>query len=317
MDDSRRTSRGGFTLIELLVVIAIIAILIGMLPPAVQKVREAGNRVRCLNNLKQMRLGLHNLDQNEGGMPPLCVHDRDNPGGLQSTSRIAMAGPYQDAIGPTVFFWLLPYIEQQNLFNAANRDVNTMVGTAPVYGTPVPMFPCPSDPAGGNGRSPTTNDGAGPWAASNYAANYLVFGDPSVGKLEGRPTISASFPDGTSNTIMTTERYRACGTGNDLNGSGTFGCLRADSNTTWRPVVCVNNFEQMPAGPGYPSCNLFQVRPKFLENCDTTRAQSTHPGGIPVCLADGSARFVGANVSAVTWARACDPRDGQVMGNDW
>jgi prepilin-type N-terminal cleavage/methylation domain-containing protein len=309
--------KSGFTLIELLVVIAIIAVLIGLLLPAVQKVREAAARIKCANNLKQIGLALHGVNDRYGVMPPLAVNDRNNPGGLNSTSRVMVAGPYQNAIGPTVFFWLLPELEQDPLFRAANRDVNTVVGGRVVYGTPIAVYLCPSDPAGGDGMSPSQNDNAGPWAAGNYAANYLVFGDPPRARVDGRPSIPNTFPDGTSNTVVFAERYRACTSSGDLNGSDTVGLLWCDSNLWWRPSFCVNTYSQVPAGPGYPACATFQVQPNYLRGCDPTRAQTPHPGGMLVGLGDGSVRSVAASVSPATWAAACDPRDGQPLGTDW
>jgi prepilin-type N-terminal cleavage/methylation domain-containing protein len=317
MAAERSTRRIAFTLIELLVVIAIIAILIALLVSAVQRVREAAARTQCSNSLKNIALATHNMHDQYRVLPPLAVNDKFNPGGLQSTSRLRVRGPYQNAMGPTVFFWMLPFVEQDPLFRAANRDVNTVVNGTPVYGTPIPIYLCPSDPAGGNGMSPTTNDGAGDWAATNYVANYLVFGDPATGSMEGSPRIPNSFADGTSNVICFAERYRACGTGGDLNGSGTLGALWADSNTYWRPTFCVNTQVQIPGSAGYSPCAMFQQQPAFLTNCDTTRAQTPHSGGMVVALGDGSVRIVNAGISQPTWERACDPRDGQPLGSDW
>jgi hypothetical protein len=126
----------------------------------------------------------------------------------------------------------------------------------------------------------------------------------------------ASFPDGVSQTIFFTERYGTCGTSGVANSSSTFGNLWSDSNSPWRPIFCVETIDK--AGQlGYSACLKFQVRPDPLNTCDSIRPQSPHPGGIGVCLGDGSVRFLNAGISDVTWAQACDPRDGCVMGDDW
>src|ERR1700675_3289761 len=115
----RRHGRGGFTLIELLVVIAIIAILIGLLLPAVQKIREAAARMKCSNNLKQLGLAAHNYHDVNGRLPPAvsipwATTDATNTG--SDLSNLQMSG----AFGPNWAVYLLPFVEQTNLYQQAN-----------------------------------------------------------------------------------------------------------------------------------------------------------------------------------------------------
>ena len=149
--------RRGFTLIELLVVIAIISILIGLLLPAVQKIREAANRMKCSNNLKQIGLALHNYHDTQGAFPA---------SGLRSTSAIAS--------NFSIHALILPYIEQDNLYKSINFSVPAAdpLNDGP-RATPVSLYVCPSDPMN---RVP-----AG-WAGTSYRANNGVnvlngFGD--------------------------------------------------------------------------------------------------------------------------------------------
>jgi prepilin-type N-terminal cleavage/methylation domain-containing protein/prepilin-type processing-associated H-X9-DG protein len=317
----RARGRPGFTLIELLVVIAIIAVLIGLLLPAVQKVREASTRIKCGNNLRQIGIATHNTHDNYGFLPPLCVNTA-LPNLNYSSSPLQLAGPYQGAIGFTVFTWLLPFVEEDNLFKGAftTAPPNTNNSGGLQYHV-VKKYMCPSDPtpSAANGLGATTYGGANGWGASNYAANYLVFGDPPRGNTEGSARIPASFPDGESNTIFYAERYATCGTGGDPNDqTGKVACnLWGDSNAHWRAAFCINTANTVPAGPGYPPCKMFQVLPDWITTCDYTVANSPHSGGINVCLGDGSVRFVSSGISPNTWIAACDPRDGQPLPGDW
>ena len=305
--------RRAFTLIELLVVIAIIAILIGLLLPAVQKVREAAARTTCANNVKQIGIAFHALHDTYGVLPPLVAPS--------SGTALAVKGPYNGAVGFTVFDWLLPYIEQASLYNIANRNVNTAVpgslGAGTVYATPVKTYRCPAEPqpAGqvGDGMGSTTNGSAHLWAISNYAANYYVFGTPNAAttadREQGRNLLSV-MADGTSNTIVFTERYGTCGNTGQANSASTYGNLWSDSNSVWRPVFCINNASKSATAAGYPACPSFQVQPSWVNNCNSIQPQSPHTGGIMVGLGDASVRFLSAGTNPTVWARACDPQDG-------
>ena len=181
-----RKYRPSFTLIELLVVIAIIAILIGLLLPAVQKVREAAARMQCSNNLKQIGLAVHNFaSSNQDKVPP--AWSPDSGSGTYGTGKVTMG-----ATQGTIHFYLLPYIEQNNVYTLANGISNANG----VQTTIIKTFICPSD---ASLNSNLNRDG---YASTNYAANLMVF-DP-----RGPGTIVSAMQNGTSNTVIFTERYK-------------------------------------------------------------------------------------------------------------
>ncbi len=297
-----RTARRGFTLIELLVVIAIIAILIGLLLPAVQKIREAANRMKCSNNLKQISLALHNTHEQYGAFPPMAA---DSVAAVTPASMIYGVHDY------TMFAFLLPSLEQDNIFKLMD-PLGSYAGLQ--YQRVIPAYICPSDPSIANGMCRTSRGGANAWGAACYGGNNYVFGNPAAGNARGESRFS-SISDGLSNTVFFAEKYGTCGTSNDINN--LHGSLWADANPEWRPGYNLGSGKGGGNLTAYPAAPMFQVGPNFMSFCDYERAQGAHTGGINVGLGDGSVRFVRASMDPVTWANANDPRDGNPLGGNW
>ncbi|MGH7173231.1 MAG: DUF1559 domain-containing protein, partial [Gemmataceae bacterium] len=262
----RVAARPGFTLIELLVVIAIIAILIGLLLPAVQKVRAAAARSECSNNMKQIGLGVHNMNDTYGTLAPL-----DAP---SATAVIPAAVKNYAGKNYTFQGFLLPFIEQQNIYN-----LMTPAGYAGgQYMRVIKTFLCPSDPSTNNGFCQTTNGGANGWAACNYVANAYVFANVPAGQgWTGAARIPATFQDGTSNTIIFTEAYGSCSSSGNLSSGSAYGTLWADSNSVWRPGFNFTYGSAKGSIPtNYPLAALFQVQPKYMNNCNINVPNSPH-----------------------------------------
>jgi len=309
--------RPAFTLVELLVVIAIIGTLVGLLLPAVQAAREAARSMSCKNQLKQLGIACQTINDAKRGLPPVAAPS--------SRDLTTLAGNgYRGATGFTAFTWLLPYVEQGNLFDLANRTVYTPVPGAPgagtIYAVSIPSFLCPSEMSSPGGLGATSSGGAKEWAVGNYAVNYNVFGNPTAStpeaRIQGSSRISQSMPDGTTSTVLIAEKYGTCGSSGSVDDSSTNGNLWSDSNSRWRPVFCVNETMQNPSTAGYTTCSVFQVAPHWIRGCDSSRAQTPHHGGMSVTLADGSVRAVQGDIDPVAWANVCHPADGQSVG-DW
>jgi prepilin-type N-terminal cleavage/methylation domain-containing protein len=289
----------GFTLIELLVVIAIIAILVGLLLPAVQKVRETAARMQSANNLKQLTLATHNY---EGVANKLPGNAETEPSGLRVSCH----------------WLLLPYIEQTNLHTVAGVSNATYLANASAI---VKTFIAPLDSSLPD-HIVTINGVA--WAASNYAANHTIFGYPG-NAANWTGFVNNSFDnygrriqnisDGASNTVMFGERYAQCSSGGSL----------------W----AYRNTDPAPTGPSYPGwarMSFFpanwtsnnhsspfvavppQVRPS-VANCSPYNLQAFSLSGCQVSMCDGSVRTVPTSISSTVWFAVIWPDDGQVVGN--
>ena len=314
-------NRSGFTLVELLVVIAIIGILIALLLPAVQAAREAARRMQCANHLKQIGLAVHLLHDANRVLPPLATQG--------ANYEVVVSGPYKGVQGATVFYWLLPFIEQDAVFDRAKsagkiKEATIYTPVLAVQGAceaVIQEFLCPSDATVQQGYPMSKYGGANLWAASSYGANYLVFGEPEAGdwvsRLQGKASLDTSIPDGLSKTMLFAERYASCGRFGDPDDTHTYSCLWADSNWGFRPAVCVNSDVQQPDVQGYAPCLLFQETPHPWNECEARRAQTPHPGSMNTLFGDGSVHGIGSDVDEDVWVSACNPRDGNSYEQTW
>jgi type II secretory pathway pseudopilin PulG len=330
--------RRGFSLLKLIIVIAIIAILIGLLLPAVAKVREAANRTRSQNNVKQIALAIHNYHDSMGRFPTACDVGGGSPTGQGIVS---------------LHFQILPYIEQEAVFRqfdvkkpASYYDKDT--GMAQLI---VKTYVSPTDPSFPDTGSATNievkaggGDFTGRYATTNYPVNGLVF---------QRGKGIRDMIDGTSNTIMIAERYQVCKAATSKPADDVYclwglGAVSASTPTFALPFPDVAAPTAKPAlaqftpagqvakegavagmtgsdkvadykvlGTLITAPSGFQVVPRGNVACDSRVPQALQVGGLIVGMADASCRVVAGTISPNTFWSLVTPAGGEEIGRDW
>jgi len=307
----------GFTLIELLVVIAIIAILIGLLLPAVQKVREAAARAECQNKLKQIGLACQTYHDSFKKLPPAVqARGSDGKGG-----GIDWQGTHP-AIGPNWAVLILPYIEQSALYNTQATNIRNYMtdgnaGWRAVGAVPVPAYRCPSED---NLDVGTATPGNITWARGNYGANsgpgsfsgamngataQWGFGRNGGGVMcinWGARMGALANQDGTSNTILM--NHLRVGTVNtDVRGTWAWGMVGGSVTAANAVGDCYTPNDTNSNSDDVLGCT---DRADIRMGCwgsgyGQAQARSAHTGGVNACFADGSVRFIGDTVPQDVW----------------
>ncbi len=328
--------RRGFTLIELLVVIAIIAILIALLVPAVQKVRESAARIQCTNNLKQLALAAHNYHGDNKAFPPGVYQI-----GFPSAPKFR---------GVTLFVYLLPYLEQDNLargWDKANPLNNTAGGQTSRTATVLSTLLCPSDAIPVN----PIDSGSGRWyALTSYAGNggsrsydpklasndgiFFVIGPGSETAANGAPIRIADVTDGLSSTILFGERNHrdpnhdsfvanlGGAMGQSLTPMGQVGWWAASAGRLAAGDVTLSAYAPINYRVPAPYSSAANMIPpvtnaasyQYYNDRRMCAFGSQHPGGANFALADGSVRFIADTLSLATLQLLCVRNDAQVIG---
>ena len=316
---ARSHRRPGFTLIELLVVIAIIAILIGLLLPAVQKVREAAGRAQSANNLHQMTVATINMADSHQGLLP-GPYTSAYPGPLQFSETYTNGQwSYTWNIGGgygSPFYHILPYMDNEPLYKSSKLS-GSLYGWNGQNGLPkdnwvgyyyakmtrpanVSTFRARNDPT----QLPNSD------GASSYGYNYDAFYD----RLNSiQLTYPAGYKDGTTQTIMFAEQYSKWsqwGYNRDWPSGSITWFYGFNQTYNWNYSNWTYTITNVPSNPP------FQIAPKQADvQLDMAQAYST--AGLQVGLGDASVRTVSAGTSGVTFMAACTPSNNDVLGSDW
>jgi prepilin-type N-terminal cleavage/methylation domain-containing protein/prepilin-type processing-associated H-X9-DG protein len=341
--------RRAFTLIELLVVIAIIAILIGLLLPAVQKVREAANRATCAANLKQLGIAAHAYHDVHKKLPPAVQVASPGPNGQSD-----MCSQYRSPRpGPNWACFLLPYVEQDALFKSFNINLywngggSDVTWRKAVQGQVIPIMLCPTD-GQNNSVEFQAPEGTGLWQRGNYAANagpswlnHTLDGQSNdddgdgvgggcFGVNWGANLQQISKSDGTAFTILFNE-IRAGLNLHDRRGTWALGGAGASITAAHATGDCVVPNDYEPKSDDIENCSqlLSEVTPSDFSKAATQwrmgcswdnasnnwpnwqgQARSLHTGGVNACFADGSVHWISDNVPETIWKYMNSRNDG-------
>jgi prepilin-type N-terminal cleavage/methylation domain-containing protein/prepilin-type processing-associated H-X9-DG protein len=350
----RSTRRGGFTLIELLVVIAVIGILVALLLPAVQKVRDAANRTKCANNMKQMGLALHNFHDTNGSFPP----------GVQNPNEAPSVPGHPVGYHP---FWswmalMMPYYEQDNLYRLAdnwahygpgnNSDLhwwpwgeNNAPPPNPALATLVPIWTCPADNrtlqitylseynfdialTAYLGVDGISGQDGNTFGKGEGIKNGILYGyGLGVKPDQPRSVRMSDVTDGLSNTLMVGERPPD----QDLiygwwfAGAGFDGQVAPKTGSGTGDVVLGADEEKYYAAivQLYPDANCPTIPKVGLQAgtitsaCDYAHFWSLHAGGANFVLGDGSVRFLSYSLAPATFQALCTRNAGEPISGDF
>jgi prepilin-type N-terminal cleavage/methylation domain-containing protein/prepilin-type processing-associated H-X9-DG protein len=312
----RTPRRRAFTLIELLVVIAIIAVLIGLLVPAVQKVREASNKAQCASNIRQIALAVHHYQFAKRRLPVSQYGDYTAP--------TAFGGPYENSMSWSWLASLLPYLEQNNVYTAGGLPTSRLDQSS-ATAVMIPIFLCPSETASGVGPQPER---------SHYMRTGLIVGLTNYKGVQGanfcwspwvnpgtngnscepwaegdgifypmnwqRPLRITDIKDGTSNTLMIGEDTWMP----DVPGPFRYGKGYAWCHAVETCLTCAIPPNNRPLGGGEFASDDWINLHGF---------KSQHPGGVQFALADGSVRFISDNIALGLYRALATIKGGEAV----